>query len=111
MAPAFYNDMVLSWLVRQIWVQFHQHFWRQSKYVFAQITFDAFKGNSVWLKCTKIWHSVQKLLLQMCCKISAEVLVKQKSTFCAICFMLALLQIAQIGWQDLDNSKHCGQSS
>jgi hypothetical protein len=30
MAPAFNNDMVLSWPVRQIWVKFHQHLTLQS---------------------------------------------------------------------------------
>jgi hypothetical protein len=34
----------------------------------------------------------------MCSKISAEMAVKLNSIYCAIYFMLAPLQIAQIGW-------------
>jgi hypothetical protein len=34
-------------------VNFHQHFWHQSRTAFAQIFFDAFTGNSIWQKLAK----------------------------------------------------------
>jgi hypothetical protein len=41
--------------------------------------------------------STQKLQLKIFIKMSAEMLAKQYSMFCAIYFMLAHLMIAQIG--------------
>jgi hypothetical protein len=71
---------------------------RQSRAAFEQIIFNAFNGNTIWQKCAKMCCSVQKLQLKICSKISAEMLVKQNSTFYNIYFVLAPLRIAQIHW-------------
>jgi hypothetical protein len=55
---------------------------------FAQIFFYSFKGIGICQKCTKISSSAQKLQSKMCSKISAEMLVKQNSIFCAIYLIL-----------------------
>jgi hypothetical protein len=68
--------------------QFHQHFWHKSRAAFVQIIFNAFNANNIWQKCAKIWCSEQMLKPKTCSKISAEMLVKEKSIFCIIYFKL-----------------------
>jgi hypothetical protein len=70
--------------------EFHQHFWHQSfsRAAFVQIYFNAFNANTIWQKYAKKWRSEQMLKPKTCSKISAEMLVKLKSIFCAIYFKL-----------------------
>jgi hypothetical protein len=65
---------------------------------FAQIFFEAFNGKSIRKKCTKIWCPAQKLWHKICSKITAEILAKQNSFFCAIYLMLVPLRKVQTGW-------------
>ncbi len=59
--------------------------------------FSAFNDhNSKWKYAQMCW--IQKLQPKICCKISAEMLVKQNSIICAIYFMPTPLRIAKIGW-------------
>ncbi len=64
--------------------QFHQHLWCQSRAAFAPMICNAFKGNSIWQKCTKIWCLRKSVSLKHLIKISAELLVKQNNIFCII---------------------------
>jgi len=57
----------------------------------------AFNGNSIFQKCAKIWSLAQNLQAKIWSKISAEILVKHNSTFCAIYCMLEPLCIDKIG--------------
>jgi hypothetical protein len=65
---------------------------------FAQIIIGVFNGKSIWETCAKIWRSVKKLQPKKCSKISAQMLVYQKSIFGTIYFTLVPLHTAQIGW-------------
>jgi hypothetical protein len=64
---------------------------------FVQIFFDPLIDNSIWQKCAKLWCLAQKLQPKICNNISAEMLLKQNTIFCANYLMQAPLGSAQIG--------------
>jgi hypothetical protein len=89
---------VLSEDATTLWDQFYQHFWCQYRAGFGQKIFDAFLVTFCGKIEPKYGARHKGCKPKTCSKISAQMLVKQDSTFCAIYLMLAQLRIAQIGW-------------
>jgi hypothetical protein len=75
--------------------QFHQPFWYQSAESFVRIIFLHFLWQKHLAKLRQNMALSADDVTKLCNKISEQMLVKYKSTFCAICFKLAPLHIAQ----------------